>query len=347
MVSIRHLKRGDLLLKEGDQSNAMYWVQSGSLRLYKKKGSGFIELGVIHKGELVGEMSFLDNEPRSASVEALDKSDVIEIPRGKFEELMKSQPNWLNSLVQTMVKRLRTTNNRLREIESASTVYVQNADGGTSKQHEFISTNEVMRLCTTLVHCSVRKGERNPDGTITMSTNWVHMYGGNIMSLPVAKVTTFLDMMEEAGVIRLDKDKDRPKVHVASVDFIERFLSWIYEENLKSDEKRLTLSQKALLICDMIYQYGGLAAFGDAVSVNFNMEGLYRKVADATGRSHPFDLGCFDELVAAGLTTELRVVSSSEKTTELQLEQFKKLYPFLNLRQRFVDLNEIKRAQGS
>ncbi len=346
MVSIKHLQKGDLLLQEGDQSSAMYWVQSGSLRLFKKKGGGFIELGVIHKGELVGEMSFLDNEPRSASVEALDKSDVIEIPRGKFEELMQSQPNWLNSLVQTMVKRLRTTNNRLREIESASTVYVQDNAGGTSKQHEFLSTNEVLRLSTSLIHACSRKGEKGSDGTTAININWMHMYAGNIMQVPVAKVTTFLDVMEEAGVLRMEKVGDKTNVHLASIEFLDRFVSWLYEENLKSDDKRLVLSQKALVICDMIYQYGGLASFGNESLVQFNIEALYQKVADATGQGHPFDLGSFDELVSAGLATELRVASSNEKMTDLQLDEFKRLYPFLNLRQRILDLNEMKRAQG-
>lgn len=347
MVSIKHLQKGDLLLKEGDQSSAMYWVQAGALRLFKKKGAGFIELGIVHKGELVGEMSFLDNEPRSASVEAMDKCDVIEIPRGKFEELMKSQPNWLNSLVQTMVKRLRHTNNRLREIENASTVYVQNQDGGTSKQHEFLSTNEVLRLCMALIHAATRKGERKDDGSFEININWMHMFGGNIQQVAAAKLTTFLDVLDEAGVIRKEKKENKTFIYLASVEFLERFLSWAYEENLKPDEKRLVLSQKALVICDVIYQYGGLAAFGDEQTVPFNMEALYKKVAESTGRSHPFDLGCFQELVGAGLATELKVASNDEKLTDLNLEQFKNLYPFLNLRQRFIDLNELKRSQSS
>ena len=115
MVSVKHLKKGDVLVKEGESSNSMYWVQSGTLRLYKKKGQGFIELGVVHSGEVVGEMSFLDNQPRSAFVEALQPCDVVEIPRGKFDEFIENQPSWLKSLIQTLVKRLRTTNNKVRE----------------------------------------------------------------------------------------------------------------------------------------------------------------------------------------------------------------------------------------
>ena len=57
MVGIKHLDKGDILVKEGDQSGCMYWLQTGSLRLFKKKGNGFIELGIIHAGELVAEIS--------------------------------------------------------------------------------------------------------------------------------------------------------------------------------------------------------------------------------------------------------------------------------------------------
>ncbi len=131
MVSIKHLKKGDALMKEGDNSNSMYWVQGGTLRLFKKKGAGFIELGVVHSGEVVGEMSFLDNQPRSASVEALQPCDIVEIPRGNFDEFINAQPSWMKSLIQTLVKRLRTTNNRLRELESASMVYAKDEAGRT------------------------------------------------------------------------------------------------------------------------------------------------------------------------------------------------------------------------
>ncbi len=257
MVSVTHLKKGDLLLKEGNRSSAMYWVQSGSLRLFKKKGAGFIELGLIRKGKLVGEMSFLDDEPHSASVEAINECDVVEIPRGKFDELMEAQPTWLSSLLQTIVKRLRAADNRLQEIEDASTVYVTNQDGGTSKQHEFLSTNDVLRLSMSLICACMRKGEQKDDGSCEVDIDWMHMYGGNISQIAAAKLTTYLDVMEEAGVLRTEKNNGKTSIFVASIEFLERFLFWVHEENLKPDDKRLVLSQNALVICDMIV-IGGL-----------------------------------------------------------------------------------------
>ena len=54
----RKLKKGELLFNEGDISKSMYFIQTGTIRLFKKKGNASIELGVIHKGEVIGEMGF-------------------------------------------------------------------------------------------------------------------------------------------------------------------------------------------------------------------------------------------------------------------------------------------------
>lgn len=62
---------GDFLLHEGEVSSEMYYVQSGTLAVMKRKGDAVHQIGTIISGELVGEMSFLDKEPRSASVKAL------------------------------------------------------------------------------------------------------------------------------------------------------------------------------------------------------------------------------------------------------------------------------------
>ncbi|NUM88893.1 MAG: cyclic nucleotide-binding domain-containing protein [Bdellovibrionales bacterium] len=201
MVHIRHMKKGDVLVKEGDSSNSMYWVQSGTLRLYKKKGSGFIELGVVHSGEVVGELSFLDNQPRSASVEALQPCDIIEIPRGKFEEFINTQPSWMKSLVQTLVKRLRSTNNRVKELESASTVYSKDDEGRTTKVHEFLSNGEQLKLCSAVLMAGLRYAEKQPDGSLKCKAGWIQLFGGHIANIHLSKVTTFLEMMQEAGLV--------------------------------------------------------------------------------------------------------------------------------------------------
>ena len=208
MVHIQHLKKGDILVKEGESSNNMFWLQSGTMRLFKKKGNGFIELGIVHSGEVIGEMSFLDNQPRSASIEALQGCEVIEIPRGNFEEFLGTQPSWMKSLIQTLVTRLRSTNNRLRELESASTVYARDDEGKSTKIHEFLSNSEIMKLCSTLLLVSSRNGEKQADNSFKVKAGWFQLYGNHIFGVPLAKIQAFLDTAQDVNFIKIDRQKD-------------------------------------------------------------------------------------------------------------------------------------------
>lgn len=92
----------------------MYWVQSGTLVVTKKRGKDDIVLGHINSGELVGEISFLDQEPRSATVKAVSDCELIEIPRETIEGIYSVQPKWLEILVKTLAERLRKANSRIK-----------------------------------------------------------------------------------------------------------------------------------------------------------------------------------------------------------------------------------------
>lgn len=108
------LHPNQILLQEGDRSNSMYWVQSGQLIVTKKRGNEEVVLGHIYSGELVGEISFLDQEPRSATVKAVTDCDLIEIPQETIDTIYHTQPKWLETLVLTLAERLRKANGRIK-----------------------------------------------------------------------------------------------------------------------------------------------------------------------------------------------------------------------------------------
>ena len=343
MVSIKHLKKGDVLMKEGDTSNSMYWVQSGTLRLYKKKGQGFIELGVVHSGEVVGEMSFLDNEPRSASVEGLQPCDIVEIPRGKFDEFIAAHPSWMKSLIQTLVKRLRTTNNRLRELESASMVYTKDDSGRTTKTHEFLSSAESMKLCSGLLLAAARNGEKQLDGSLKVKAGWLQFYGGQIFGVQLSKIQAFTDILHEAGAIRIDKQKDFVELHMLDTDRLERFVYFSHEQNSLPDDKQLQVGPKGLAIMDCVNAYGNMAAAAAGVeTTTIDMEVVFKAAAAARNQKIPFEWGSFEELVKSGFAQEIRL-SGEQKTSVFQVGRFQKLFPLLFLRQKFFELNSHKR----
>lgn len=114
MSELVRLHPGELLLHEGDESTEMYYVQSGTLAVFKRKGDTEVQIGTIIAGELVGEMSFLDQHPRSATVKAMTDAELILVPHDKFQKLLNSHPKWFKALINTLLDRLRKANARAK-----------------------------------------------------------------------------------------------------------------------------------------------------------------------------------------------------------------------------------------
>src|SRR4051812_20014532 len=117
---ILRLKKGQLLFSEGERSRAMYLLQSGMIRLYLKKGESTVEIDTIRAGQILGELAFLDGNPRSVSGEALTECELVEISGTMFLDVLSKAPSWLKILLKTVVARLRAANTRIRQLESAS-----------------------------------------------------------------------------------------------------------------------------------------------------------------------------------------------------------------------------------
>jgi CRP/FNR family cyclic AMP-dependent transcriptional regulator len=104
----------EFLIHEGEESTQMFFLKSGTMAVFKRKGDTTIQIGTIYSGEVVGEMSFLDKEPRSASVKAISDCELTVIPSENFEKTLNALPAWYKALVHTLLDRLRRANSRIR-----------------------------------------------------------------------------------------------------------------------------------------------------------------------------------------------------------------------------------------
>lgn len=109
-----NLRPNEFLVREGEESANMYYLQSGTLAVYKRKGDVERQIGTIYAGELVGEMSFLDKKPRSASVRAIQECSLVIVPIDKFQKYLDNQPPWFGALITTLLDRLRRANTRIK-----------------------------------------------------------------------------------------------------------------------------------------------------------------------------------------------------------------------------------------
>jgi len=108
---IRYLEPGETLIKEGEESADLYWILEGELIVTKKiKDRIVVELGKIKSGELVGEMAFLDQQPRSATVKAVEKCKIMTLHYDDFSNMIEAQPKWMKKIFQTLCNRIRAAN---------------------------------------------------------------------------------------------------------------------------------------------------------------------------------------------------------------------------------------------
>ncbi|MBK25223.1 MAG: hypothetical protein CME70_14610 [Halobacteriovorax sp.] len=110
------LKAHEALFKEGDKSTSIYVLKSGKLGVFKEHSEGRKLLAEISGRQLVGEMAFLNNEGRNATVEAIDDSEVIELKLGDPDSFIKEQPFWLGMLIETLIRRVKELDDKLDQL---------------------------------------------------------------------------------------------------------------------------------------------------------------------------------------------------------------------------------------
>ena len=91
---ITSLERGALLVGEHAQNDELFVVLTGSFEVFLPKSSDRftkLRLATLGPGACIGEYSFIDKQPTSAAVAALEPSQVLSIAHGPFEELLQSE----------------------------------------------------------------------------------------------------------------------------------------------------------------------------------------------------------------------------------------------------------------
>lgn len=101
---------GEVFITEGKQSDGLYVVLHGAVRVVKKgEGDKEIELAKLKEGELFGEMSLLTRAPASATVSASGPCIVLKLPRENWQELMLTHPQILELVSDLTEKRRSAT----------------------------------------------------------------------------------------------------------------------------------------------------------------------------------------------------------------------------------------------
>ncbi|MFZ5468425.1 MAG: cyclic nucleotide-binding domain-containing protein [Myxococcota bacterium] len=96
-------EQGDEIFAEGEAGDALYLVLEGKVRVHKQDRV-IAELG---ERECFGEMAILDAAPRSATVTAVNDTNLLKIDREDFQEIMSEKPEIAMGIIKVLTRRLR------------------------------------------------------------------------------------------------------------------------------------------------------------------------------------------------------------------------------------------------
>jgi pSer/pThr/pTyr-binding forkhead associated (FHA) protein len=105
---INHLM-GEIIFSEGDIGTEMYIIQSGTVELLKAIGGETRVLSTLEKGDFFGEMSVLEDVPRTASARAKTDVELVRINGATFDAMLKSN-------TEIAIRMMRKLSRRLREV---------------------------------------------------------------------------------------------------------------------------------------------------------------------------------------------------------------------------------------
>ena len=112
----RGFPRGTVLFREGEPGKEMYVVQSGRVDISKRVGGEEKLLTTLGQGEFFGEMSILNNAPRSASATCAEDSKLLVIDPKTFEAMIRGNAEIALRMIKKLADRLQEADHQIENL---------------------------------------------------------------------------------------------------------------------------------------------------------------------------------------------------------------------------------------
>lgn len=122
---------GAFVFREGESGEEMYIIQEGSVEILKQFGPSSKRLATLEAGDFFGEMSMLENRPRSASARVASDAKLLPVDPSTFDQMLREYP-------EVAVRMLRSLCARMRKYEDEAQAANQLAGNvlGEAQRHE-------------------------------------------------------------------------------------------------------------------------------------------------------------------------------------------------------------------
>jgi CRP/FNR family cyclic AMP-dependent transcriptional regulator len=100
---------GEVIFGQGDLGDAAYIVEEGEVAIFQVLGDEMYEIGIIHPGEMFGEMSMIDGGRRMATAIACRRTNVKRIPKTVFDRKLHDADLFVKGILKFFLRHIRSS----------------------------------------------------------------------------------------------------------------------------------------------------------------------------------------------------------------------------------------------
>ncbi len=116
MMVTRHYAKGESLFRKGDVGGELYVIVEGEVRVHLDHEGREVTLARHRAGAVIGEMSVFDDQPRSASAQAITETAIRVLRRDRLQAIVHEHPEVLLEFIKNLSRRLRAMDERLESL---------------------------------------------------------------------------------------------------------------------------------------------------------------------------------------------------------------------------------------
>lgn len=264
------LKPGQMLFRSGDQSDGMYLVRKGELKVFLEENGKEVHLTSVTDGGMIGEMAFFEQKPRSASVKATQETEVTVITNDDFAKLLKQIPKWFVTIMQALSARLRSTNERVKKLEGLA------SESGSPFR-------DVLRQLNILLLLWHKDGHKDKGGWfLTASTadqTLIEMFGE-----PAERIKKLFDTLDQLKIMTRGKDSTgNVCLVVSNKGVIEKVIKFM-QDFAKAQPKAPCLSDESIQILTALQTIVQASAYDTVTATLADLEVEGKKQSYDTSR---------------------------------------------------------------
>lgn len=138
----KKVEKGELILAEGEQSQALYFVVSGAIKLFKTSPEGKEQIfGIVHRGGSFNDVAAFDGGRNPVSAQAMVLSLLYGMRKGDFEIILRENPKVAVNVSKVLASQVRQLGGLVEDLSfkhvtaRVAKILVENSGDGSKEKH--------------------------------------------------------------------------------------------------------------------------------------------------------------------------------------------------------------------